>query len=138
MNYKCSICHPNKSKIEYPNEILGENQVIDLVQSYPWVEKLDLLNSLKNDEICYSPSLDFVNNSNKYSFGLTASLENGELEFSLWYKRMIKTKLFFGLLGEKEKMKVIDKWGFKKDVALEYLQLFLNKNFLKLEKLMSK
>jgi len=138
VSYTYSICHPENEEIEYPSDVLSKDNVLKLAESYPWKEKLDFMESLLEDEICYSPSLDFTNVSSKYSFCLTAMRNdvNG-LEFSLWYDRKVKYKPFFGLLGEKEKMQVLDKWGFNKKDAIEYLKIFLEEDYKELEALMS-
>ncbi|GAA4967750.1 hypothetical protein [Algibacter aquimarinus] len=137
MKYKYSIYHPNKPEVETSNETVSKTEVIDLVENYPWIEKLNLLNSLKEGEVYYSPSINFHNISNKHSLELTANYKNGKLEFSLWYNRKVNARILLGLFGEKEKIKVIDKWGFKKEDALEYLQVFLNEDYVKMEQLMT-
>ena len=60
-----------------------------------------------------------------------------DLEFSLWYNRKVNYKPFFGLFGEKQKMQIIDKWGFQKTDAIDYLKIFLDKEYQELEALMS-
>jgi len=137
MNYTYSICHPEQEEIEYVSNILGKDDVLRIANDYPWNEKLDLLESLLEGDICYSPSLDFTCKEDQYSFCLTAIREKGLLEFSLWFNRKVKYKPFFGLLGEKEKMQVIDKWGFSKKDAMDYLKIFLDKDYKELEALMS-
>ncbi|TBN04045.1 hypothetical protein EYD45_08520 [Hyunsoonleella flava] len=137
MNYKYSICHPDKPEIEYIDTLLNEEEVLEIAGSYPWVQQLELLHSLKDGDVCYNPSLDFVNESNKFSLGLTAQMANKSLEFSLWYNRKVQKNVLFGLLGKKVTMDVIDKWGFSKNEALSYLKIFLNRDFNKLEKLMT-
>ena len=138
MSYTYSICHPETEEIEYLSQVLNKEDVLEVVENYPWDEKLDFLESLLEAEICYNPSLDFTNKTNKYSFCLTA-MRNGnkELEFSLWYNRKVNYKPFFGLLGEKEKMQVLDKWGFNKKDAIEYLKIFLQEEYNELDSLMS-
>ena len=138
MSYGYSICHPEQEEIEYVSDVLEKNDVLQVVQDFPWDEKLDLLESLLEDDICYNPSLDFTCTEDKHSFCLTAARnKQKDLEFSLWFNRKITYKPFFGLLGEKEKMQVIDKWGFAQQDALEYLKIFLEKDYKELEALMS-
>ncbi|MEQ6122979.1 hypothetical protein AAON49_02110 [Pseudotenacibaculum sp. MALMAid0570] len=138
MNYTYSICHPNQEEIEYVNSVLNKKEVVQIAEEYPWDEKLDVLESLLEDDICFNPSLDFTNKEDQYSFCLTAMRNNkDDLEFSLWFNRKIKYKPFFGLFGEKEKMQVVDKWGFQKKDAIEYLKIFLEKDYKELEALMT-
>lgn len=138
MSYTYSICHPENEEIEYITDALDKKAVLKVAENYPWEEKLDLLESLLEDEICYNPSLDFTNINNEYSFCLTATRNNNkELEFSLWYNREVSYKPFFGLLGKKKKKQVIDEWGFSKKDAIEYLKLFLEEQYKELEALMT-
>lgn len=138
MNYTYSICHPEQEEIEYVSDILGKDDVLRVANDYPWNEKLNLLESLLEADICYNPSLDFTCKEDKHSFCLTAARSKQKgLEFSLWFNRKVKYKPFFGLFGEKEKMQVIDKWGFAKKDAIDYLKIFLDKDYKELNALMS-
>lgn len=130
MNFKYSICYPNKSNIAYLNTPISKEKVLEIAKNYPWEEQLNI----KGEH--YSPSLDFTNIHNKKSFCLTASLnENNDLEFSLWYNRPKKIKVLFGLLGEKEKMIVDDYWSSDLEDSLKYLEYFVNDNYSQVEKL---
>ncbi len=138
MSYTYSICHPEQEEIEYVSDVLGKADVLKVVEGFPWNEKLTLLESLLEGDICYNPSLDFTCTEDKYSFCLTATRnKQKDLEFSLWFNRKVTYKPFFGLLGEKEKMQVIDKRRFSKEDAVEYLKIFLEKDYKELEALMS-
>ena len=130
MKFKYSICHPNNSKIEYKNSIISAEEVLKIAKNYPWIDQLNL----KGEH--YNPSLDFTNIKNNQSFCLTAEFnDKNELEFSLWYNRLKKVKIFFGLFGEKEKMVVDDVWFFSKNESIKYLEYFVNGNYSLLEKL---
>ena len=137
MNYKYSICHPNKEEIEYKNDLISEKEVINIAKNYPWLEQLKLMAT--NDKIFYNPSLDFKCVENGKSFALTAELnKSNQLEFSLWYNRPKKIKVLFGLFGETEKMVVSDIWHFNFDNAIKYIELFVNGNYQILEELYKK
>jgi hypothetical protein len=139
MNYKYSICHPEKEDIEYKNSPISEKEVLEIAENYPWIEKLKFSDTLKQENVCYSPSLDFTSIENGKSFGLTADYdENGELEFSLWYNRPKKVKILFGLLGEKEKMIVDDFWSLSFEKSLKYLKYFVDGNYSTIEELYRK
>ncbi|MBC7774637.1 MAG: hypothetical protein H7246_04300 [Phycisphaerae bacterium] len=137
MKYKYSICHPEKSEIEYPEQILSAEQVKERAIKYPWKSELQKLKTMKPDEINYSPSLDFKNVDNNYSFCLTAEGEPEDISFSVWYSRPIMKKIFFGLFGEKEKFEVIDK-EFTKEDSFKLLDKFLNQDCDWIEKEMNK
>ena len=139
MTFKYSICHPEKENIEYRNNPISGNEVIEIAENYPWIEKLKFSDSLNPENIHYSPSLDFNCIQNGKSFCLTANYDKNEnLEFSLWYNRPKKVKILFGLLGEKEKMVVDDIWGFSLEKSLKYLEHFVNGNHSLIEELFKK
>lgn len=137
MTYTYSICHPDKSEIEYPEKELNSDEVIELIKKYSWLDILKSMSQIPNEKIYYSPSLDFKHLVDNRSLGITATLENEKPEFSLWYNRPVKIRPLFGLLAERTKMQVVDKWDFSLDKAIEYYHLFLNQNYEKLEKLMT-
>lgn len=136
MNYKYSICYPNQKKIEYRNEMISANEVMNIAKNYPWKEQLLLSDSLDKNSVFYNPSLDFTCLSNGKSFGLTADFnENKELEFSLWYKRPKKVKILFGLLGTKEIISVDDVWSIDFEQSVKYLECFVNAKYARIEEL---
>ena len=138
MSYTYSICHPEKEEIEYISDSFTKDEILEIAVNYPWSEKLELMEGLLDADICYNPSLDFTCQEDGFSFCLTAQRAGlTGLEFSLWYNRKTKYKPFFGLLGEKERMQVIDKWGFSKKDAIDYLKIFLDKDYKELEALMT-
>ena len=85
MPYKYSICHIDQPEIEYPEEILTDKQVKEMVLAYPWKENLKKLKSLQVEEAHYSPSLDFTNLDNNYSFCLSVGGKDPEnFTFYIW------------------------------------------------------
>jgi hypothetical protein len=138
MSYTYSICHPDQKDIEYVSEVLSKDEVLRVANEYPWNQQLNLMETMAEEEICYNPSLDFTCKEDKYSFCLTATRnDQKELEFSLWFNRKVTYKPLFGLLGKKEKMQVIDKRRFQKTDAIDYLKIFVDKDYQELEALMS-
>ena len=136
MSFKYSICHPDKPNIEYPKTILTADAVKEMVHSYPWKEALNKMHALHANEVYYSPSLDFTNLNNNYSFCLSAAgKESDDFTFYIFYNRKIKKKILFGLLGEKEDFYLIDK-AFTKDTGYLLLDSFLSGNYKMIEKLM--
>jgi hypothetical protein len=139
MAFKYSICHPEKEDIEYRNTPISENEVLEIAKNYPWIEKLKFSDSLNQDNVQYSPSLDFTNIKNGISFCLTADFDKNEkLEFSLWFNRPKRVKVLFGLLGEKERMVVDDFWSLNFEESMKYLKYFVNGNYSTIEKLYRK
>jgi len=139
MTFKYSICHPNNEKIEYRNNPISSYEVLKIANDYPWKEQLNLIISMDQNEVHYSPSLDFICIENGQSFCLTAHFDNNkELQFSIWYNRPKKVKILFGLLGEKSRMVVDDYWSLDFDKSMDYLNEFVNGNYRVIEKLYEK
>ena len=136
MLYKYSICYPNTENIEYKETPISGNEVLDIARNYPWMEQLKISESMDQDKVCYSPSLDFNCIDDGRSLGLTVILNNNnEMEFSLWYNRPKRVKILFGLLGEKEEMVVDDIWQFDLNTAIKYLEHFVNSDYQIIEDL---
>ncbi|WP_225035166.1 hypothetical protein [Winogradskyella sp. SM1960] len=136
MTFKYSICHPEKENIEYKNNPISGNEVLKIASNYPWINKLKVFHTLIRENINYNPSLDFTCIETGKSFCLTANFdENEQLEFSLWYNRPQKTKILFGLLGEKEKMVVDEIWSNSFNKSIKYLKHFVNGNYTVVEEL---
>lgn len=136
MSYKYTICHPDKEEIELRDNPISAKEVMNIAQNYPWIELLNYSNSMNQEEVQYSPSLEFICIEDKNSFTLTANFSKEmELEFSLWYNRPKKVKILFGLLGERDKMVVDEVWENNFEKALKYLKFFVEKNYYEIEKL---
>lgn len=136
MQFTYSICYPDKEDIEYRNTPISGKEVMDIARSYPWVAQLELSDSMDQEKVSYSPSLDFKCIDTGRSFSLTANYnEKKDLSFSLWYNRPKKVKVLFGLLGETERMKVDNVWGHSFIDAIKYLQYFVNGNYQLIEEL---
>ncbi|MEE9409003.1 MAG: hypothetical protein V3V28_13115 [Polaribacter sp.] len=130
MSFKYSICYPDRENIDYKNTPITKEEVLDIAKNYPWEEQL----KVKGEN--YNPSLDFINIENKKSFCLTANFDNNHnIEFSLWFNRPKKVKIFFGLFGEKEKMIVDDVWSIQLEDSIKFLEFFVNENYKDLERL---
>ena len=135
MKFKYSICHPLKKNIEYINHPITKYEVLKIVENYPWKEKLELQANSNNDDIYYSPSLNFLNIENNRSFELTANFDKkNNIEFSLWYNRPINRKIL-GFIKVKNRMTVSDIWDINYDKSLYYLKLFLNGSYEQVEEL---
>lgn len=136
MSYKISICYPDQEEIELREEIVSSEDAYAFFANYPWSEQIELSNIMPQDDVRYSPSIRFTNELNKRFLELTADEEDNKIMFSLWYGRPKTTKIFFGLLGEKEVIKVIDKWSFDKETSLSHLSSFLDEKYEEMEIIM--
>ncbi|WP_035649337.1 hypothetical protein [Flavobacterium sp. ASV13] len=139
MTFKYSICHPDKPEIEYKNQLISKEEVLEIAKNYPWTEKLDFSDTLDQNKVYFNPSLDFSCTNNGQSFALTAIYDKQKnLEFSLWYNRPKKVKSFFGLFGESEKMIVDDYWSLNLDESLKFLTYFVEGKYDAIEDLYKK
>ncbi|MDF1698708.1 MAG: hypothetical protein P1U56_22840 [Saprospiraceae bacterium] len=79
MSYKYSICYPDKEEIDFPEEEINGDQVIELVKNFNWDDEL------KKEIEVYSPSLDFIRISNKRRLILSGIGEGKLEEFQIMY-----------------------------------------------------
>ncbi|MEM6265709.1 MAG: hypothetical protein AAGI38_24625 [Bacteroidota bacterium] len=131
-SFNYSICYPDRKEIFYPNKIIDKDEVLIFARSYPWEEELRKLHELPEGKIHYSPSLDFVNRENQFSFCLSAIGDPNDYIFSAWYNRLILYKPFWGLFKEREVMDVTSK-EMSADDAYRLLKEFVNGNYQLIE-----
>lgn len=136
MTFKYSISYPDQKDIEYRNNLILENDVLAIAENHPWILQLDISESTDQNEVYYSPSLDFKCIETGHSFCMTAMYnDQKKLSFSIWYNRPKKVKVLFGLFGESEKMVVDDYWSLDYKDALKFLQYFVKGDYQKVEEL---
>ena len=46
MKFKYTICLPDKSEIQYFDEILNRDQILENAKKYPWISQLELTEKL--------------------------------------------------------------------------------------------
>lgn len=136
MTFKYSICYPDQKDVEYRNNVISENDVLTIAENHPWISQVDLSDSINQNEVYYSPSLDFKCIESGHSFSMTAMYDDQKkISFSIWYNRPKKVKILFGLFGESEKMVVDDYWSLDFKDALKFLQYFIKGDYQKVEEL---
>ena len=135
MHFKITVCHPDQKEIEEFPKLLNAEEALTFFKRFPWQEKLNLLESMDHEDIHYQPSVRFTNNSGR-SLEMTADSDLKPYGFSLWYESPVMVKVFFGLMGEKEKNQVIDKWNFNPATAQKHLETFLDGKYEEVEKIM--
>lgn len=133
MQFKYAICYPDKEEIDFRSSPISGEEVIYIARNYPWVDQLNFKETLDQDELFYSPSLEFTCIDNNRSFTLTAIYdERRNLEFSLWYYR---PKMIRNSGGAFEKMEVDDIWSINFDDTIKYLAIFVKGDYLTIENL---
>ena len=135
MHYKITVCYPDQKEIEEFPKLLNAEEALTFFKHFPWQEKVDLQESMDYNKVHYNPSVRFTHSSGR-SLEMTADSEKKPYGFSLWYERPVKVKVFFGLMGEKEKNQVIDKWDFDPATAEKHLETFLDGKYEEVEKIM--
>jgi hypothetical protein len=63
-NYRCSICEPDDPKVIEKGSIRKE-EIIETFEQFPWEDRLRKMETMKDDDICFSPSLEFINTDAK-------------------------------------------------------------------------
>ncbi len=138
MTYEISICHPDKGNIEKRSEACSSSEALEFFANYPWIEQLELMKSMSQEDVQYNPSVRFTHKTNQHSFEFTGEYKGDKLMFSLWYGRPVMKKVFFGLFGEKEVVRTIDKWSVDKETSQKHLSTFLEEKYDEVEQIMSK
>ncbi|MCL1937513.1 MAG: hypothetical protein FWF52_03840 [Candidatus Azobacteroides sp.] len=94
MNFRASFCDPFKSDIIEIGSI-EQGKIMELFEKIPWSEYLTKMQTAKESEIHYSPSLEIENSDNRN--GLSVSVIDG-WKWYIFYKRPKLVKRFFGLI----------------------------------------
>ena len=126
-SFKYTICHPDKEDIAYPTIILNQQQALEIALNYSWLEALNTMEAMDKAMICFNPSLEFINQATNSKFTLTATLEDGNIMFSLWYMRKVEAGALLKIFGKKTTSKLSDKWGFSFNDGLKHLESFFNR-----------
>ena len=93
MNFRASFCDPFKADIIEIGDI-EKGKIMELFNNIPWSDYLAKMETAKENEIHYSPSLEIENKDNRN--GLSVSAIDGQ-EWYIFYKRPKLVKSFFGL-----------------------------------------
>lgn len=124
-NYRWSICDPTNPVVIEKGKI-EQDKIMETFEQFPWIEQLRSMSLMKEEDICFSPSLEFENTDTK--LGVTFSIVGDEAnyEFYIFYKRPKTIKSFFGLIKRDVEACVSDITGQTMDDARKFLAAFLN------------
>jgi hypothetical protein len=91
--FRYSICDPLKPE---PVEMgtIEKDEIIDILNNFPWLELLKSMVGASEDDIYFSPSIEFENQTNRH--GIAISMVD-ESEYYIFYKRPKQVSKFFGL-----------------------------------------
>lgn len=129
MNFRASFCDPFKPDIIEMGEI-EKNKIMELFNKIPWAEYLAKMETAKDSEIHFSPSLEIENKDNKN--GLSISAIDGT-EWYIFYKRPKLVKKFFGLTEKMNENYTTDVQGQTEKDVTECLEALIKNDFMFLE-----
>ena len=124
MHFGATFCDPfNPSIIELGR--IDKDDIISKFESIDWVDYLTRMQSAKESDIHYSPSLEIENTETKHGLSISAVGEPSKYEFYIFYKRPKKVKSFFGLKEKIDDSYVSDKTGQTKQDAIDCLSALI-------------
>ncbi len=128
MDFRASFCDPFKPDIIEIGKI-EQDKILETFHKIPWSEYLGKMETAKQKEIYYSPSLEIENKENRN--GLSVSAINGN-EWYIFYKRPKLVKKFFGLIEKMDNDYLTDIQGQTEKDVLDCLNALINNdlNFL--------
>ena len=124
MNFRASFCDPFKPDIIELGPI-QEDKVIQEFENTRWADFLRRMESAKEEEICYSPSLEVENSDTRHGLSISAVGHANNYEFYIFYKRPKKVKTFFGLKEKINEGYTSDITGQTKQDAIDCLNALL-------------
>jgi len=123
-NYKWSICEPDQKEVVEKGSIQKEN-IMETFEQFPWIDRLLKMAAMKEDEICFSPSLGFKNVDNNSAVEFSIIGDEAENEFYIFYIRPKTIKRLFGLLQTDMEKYMSDITGQTKEDAIKFLKAFI-------------
>lgn len=119
-----SICYPDQEAPVEKGPIPGSD-IANTFAAFPWMEQLQKLNSMKEEEIRFSPSMEFRNTGTGEGISISIVGSAEESEFYFFYRRPKTIRTFLGLSRKKIENFVSDLTGLSKEDVLELLQAFV-------------
>jgi len=128
MNFRASFCDPFKPDVIEIGTIEKE-KILETFEKMPWDELLKKMETAKENEIFYSPSLEVENKDNKN--GIVVSAVDGE-EWYIFFKRPKMVKKLFGLIEKMDENYTTEITGQTEKDAKDCLIALINNdlNFL--------
>ena len=124
MNFRASFCDPFEPDIIELGTI-EKDKVIEKFETIPWTDFLRRMESAKEEEINYSPSLEVENSDTRHGLSISAVGDANKYEFYIFYKRPKKIKIFFGLKEKINDDYTSDITGQTKQDAIDCLNALL-------------
>lgn len=122
-NYRWSICEPDNPNVIEKGSIRKE-MIVETFEQFPWMDRLQKMAFMKQDDICFSPSLEFENIDTKHGVTFSIVGEERSYEFYIFYKRPATVKLF-GIFKRNTDNHLSDIVGQTMEDAITFLNAFL-------------
>ncbi len=135
-NYRYSICEPDNPEVIEKGSIRKE-MIMETFDQYPWMEKLKKITDMGEDNIYFSPSLEFENLDTTHAVSISILGDTSKYEFYTFYRRP-KTFKILGLFKKKMDKYLSDITGQTKEDAARLLTAFLDNDYGYLEEVMKK
>jgi hypothetical protein len=135
-DYSWSICEPDQPKVIEKGSIRKE-EILETFENFAWIDRLRKIAGMKDDDVCFSPSLGFKNTETGQGVEFSIVGTEEEYEFYIFYQRPATLKTF-GLFKRQLKNHLSDITGQTKEDAVKFLNAFLNNDFSYMEAAMKK
>lgn len=122
--YRWTICEPDNPNIIEKGSIQKE-AIMETFKEFPWIDRLCKVTSMKEDDVCFSPSLEFENIETKQGVSISIVGAEEKYEFYIFYKRPSIIKMF-GLFKRHVDNHLSDITGQTKQDAIQFLTAFVN------------
>jgi hypothetical protein len=130
--FRYSICDPlKKEPIEMGEIDMGK--IMDVLDKFPWAELLAKMEGVKDEEIYFSPAIEFENKDNHH--GVTISIvEDGKgTEFDIFFRRPKMVSKLFGLRKYMDNTFITDRTGQTVNDVREAVKALINEDIATLE-----
>ena len=131
-DFRWSICLPDNREIIEKGAI-NKQYIIETFENFPWMDHLRKMATIKDEDIHYSPSIEFEDMDSKQGVTFSIVGDENNNEFYIFYKRPKTLKSFFGLLKKDVDEYVSDITGQTKEDAVDFLKAFLSGDTVYLE-----
>jgi hypothetical protein len=132
--YRWSICEPDNPEVIEKGSIRKE-MIMEVFHQYPWMEKLEKVARMGEDNIYFSPSLEFENLDTTHAVSISILGDPWKYEFYTFYRRP-KTFKILGLFNKKMDKYLSDVTGQTKEDAGRLLTAFLDIDYQRVEEMM--
>ena len=123
--FRYSICEPLNPKIIEKGEI-RKDSIIQVFKEFPWNKYLEQITTANENDIHYSPSLEFENKLNSHGITASAVGEPNNFEFYVFYKRPKNKKHLFGLIEKLDKNYISDILNQSEKDVIDCLNALIN------------